>query len=245
MKKNIKSWIYSLVVIGSFLMLTDSCKKSDDNVDSGISSGTVKDIDGNVYNTVTIGTQVWMVENLKTTKYRDGSPILYVADFIQLYKLTSGVYCNYNNDATIGAKYGKLYNWHAVSDSRNIAPTGWHVATDAEWSTLDNYVDANLGASINVGKALASKTNWAASTYERTIGNDLSKNNSSGFTGLPGGYLHYAGSFNSIGEDGTWWSSTADGTKNAWSWSLEYAFGFVHRSSDYKENGYSVRCVKD
>ena len=112
-------------------MLTGSYKKDSNNDPEQSQSETVKDIDGNVYHTVTIGTQIWMVENLKTTKYRNGDGIPNVTDNTQWGNLTTWAYCNYNNDAANGTKYGKLYNWYAVNDSRNIAPTGWHVPTDA------------------------------------------------------------------------------------------------------------------
>ena len=209
-----------------------------------IVSNTVTDIDGNVYHTVTIGSQVWMVENLKTTKYRNGSPIPNVTDNTSWVQIMTGAYCNYNNDAAIGAKYGKLYNWYAVADSRNIAPTGWHVPTDAEWSTLETYVQANSGTSGSVAKALASKTDWDSSTNGRAIGNDLTKNNTSCFTALPGGY-RYDGSFYNMGGHGYWWSSTAGYTGDAWSMELEYCYSIMSRFNYYRNCGFSVRCVRD
>jgi len=210
----------------------------------GGSAGTVKDIDGNTYNTIIIGSQVWMVENLKTTKYRDGSPIPNVTDNNIWLGLTTGAYCNYNNDIAIGAKYGKLYNWYAVSDSRKIAPTDWHVASDAEWLTLENYVTANLGTSGSVPKALASTTDWASSTIPGAVGNDLIKNNTTGFTALPGGFRSLYGEYYSIGYDGSWWSSTK--------YETDYAFGRIlygnyqmGRGDILKSSGFSVRCVRD
>lgn len=233
-------------------MLTTSCKKGDDNNDSS-SSGTVKDIDGNVYHTVTIGTQVWMVENLKTTKYRNGSPIPNVTDNDQWGSLSTGAYCDYNNDAAIGVKYGKLYNWYAVNDIRNIAPTDWHVPTATEWTILEDYVAANLGTSGSVPKALASKTDWASSSSAGAIGNDLTKNNSSGFTALPGGGRFDSGNFRQsgiylfIGVYGSWWSSTTLNTPNvldAWERGLDYDYGVVYDHAA-KIEGYSVRCLRD
>jgi uncharacterized protein (TIGR02145 family) len=245
MKRNSQNWIKSLLVIGAFLKLAGSCKKSDDSPGGGTISGTVKDIDGNVYHSVTIGTQVWMVENLKTTKYRDGSPIPNVTDATAWSNLKTGAYCNYNNDVTTGAKYGKLYNWYAVADSRNIAPTGWHVASDAEWITLENYVAANLGTSGSVTKALASKTDWSSSTSAGAVGNYLTKNNSSGFTALPGGLRYSNGTFFDVGYGGYWWSSTEFNTDNAWYRSLDYGGSYMLRSYHYESCGFSVRCVRD
>ena len=100
-------------------------------------SGTVIDVDGNVYDTVVIGTQVWLAQNLKVTHYRNGDPIDSLDDNTEWCNTTSGAYCNYNNDPNNAPAYGRLYNWYATSDSREIAPEGWHVATDAEWAALN------------------------------------------------------------------------------------------------------------
>ena len=242
MRKNLRIWIYSLVVIGVFLMLTNSCKKDDAN-NNPSSSGTVQDIDGNVYHTVTIGTQVWMVENLKTTKYRNGEQIPAVTDNAIWGNLTTGAQCNYKNDAAIGIKYGKLYNWYAVNDSRNIAPTGWHVPTDDEWTILETYVAANVGTSHSVAKALAANSDWATSTKVDAIGNDLLKNNSSGFSALPGG-----GRFRAFGDiaNCVFWSSSEPGVGGAaWGRDLDSDRSNVDRFYDEKYDGFSVRCVRD
>ncbi len=249
MKKNSKFWIYTFVVIGTFLMLAGSCKKSDDNPSEKTSSGTVKDIDGNVYHTVTIGTQVWMVENLKTTKYRDGSPIPNITDYSEWSNLANGAYCNYNNNVAIGDKYGKLYNWYAANDSRNIAPTGWHVPTDDEWTTLEKYVKANIGTSGSVAKPLAAKTDWDTQTEKGpitmvgAIGNDLTKNNDSGFTALPAGFRCEFQDFSDIGYDCYWWCSGSTYYR-----SLYCHSDYLHSSYEanrYKWVGYSIRCIKD
>jgi uncharacterized protein (TIGR02145 family) len=144
-----------------------------------VETNTVTDIDGNIYHTVTIGTQVWMVENLKTTKYRNGDPIPNVTGNAWA-ALTTGAYCWYNNDAaTYKATYGALYNWYAVADSRNIAPTGWHVPTDAEWTTLTTFLG---GESVAGGKLKETGTNhWTSPNTGAT--------NETGFTALPGGGL--------------------------------------------------------
>jgi uncharacterized protein (TIGR02145 family) len=210
----------------------------------GGSAGTVKDINGNTYNTIIIGSQVWMVENLKTTKYRDGSPIPNVTDNNEWGNLTTGAQCNYNNNVANGTKYGKLYNWYAVNDSRNIAPTGWHVASDAEWDTLKTYVTANRGTFGSVAKALASTTDWASSTAAGAIGNDLTKNNTTGFTALPGGNRYLNGNYSNVGNYGGWWSSAEDSTSGAWIRYVYYSNSKMYRSY-VKEGGFSVRCVKD
>lgn len=243
MKKDIRILIYSFVVIGAFLVFPTSCKKDEANSDSS-SSGTVKDVDGNVYHTVTIGTQVWMVENLKTTKYRNGDPVQNITN--DTWKtLTTGAQCNYNDDAVTGNKYGKLYNWYTVNDSRQLAPVGWHVASGTDWGILYNYLTANLGTSGSVINALASKTDWSSSVY--IIGDDLTKNNSSGFTALPGGFKRVSGSFGGLSINTGWWAVLEDKTVAA---SVEMGDNDQGRDdleaveSD-KKMGLSVRCIKD
>jgi uncharacterized protein (TIGR02145 family) len=213
---------------------------------------TVADIDGNLYHIVTIGTQTWMVENLKTTKYRNGDPISNVTDDSEWRSLSTGAYCDYDNKPDNSAFYGKLYNWYAVDDSRNITPAGWHVPTDGDWTILENYLIAN-GYNYDgskdgnkIAKALASTTNWASSTGGGTIGNDLTKNNSTGFTALPGGNRSSgSGGFYSIGRFGYWWSSTEIGGYYACYRNLYYTYSDLHRSFDTKATGLSVRLVRD
>lgn len=209
------------------------------------------DADGNNYTAVSIGTQIWMVENLKSSKYRDGSSISNITDNTAWGALTTGAWCDYNNAAANENKYGKLYNWYALSDSRNIAPTGWHVASDAEWTTLLAYATTHFGSSLYTGKALAATTDWA--TYSdvtvawnnQFIGNKLSINNSSGFSALPGGYRASNVSFGSLGLFGYWWSSTVFNTTKAWYFGMAYGGIDVSKISGNKSIGYSVRCVRD
>lgn len=193
---------------------------------------TVTDIDGNVYHTVTIGTQTWMVENLKVTKYRNGSTIPNVTDNTAWSNLTTGACCDYNNIASNSITYGKLYNWYAVNDSNNIAPTGWHVPTDAEWTILTTYLG---GETVAGGKLKeAGKTHWDIST---------DATNESGFTALPGGYrINSNGAFLFIRSAGYWWSSGIDPVIRH----LNYDYSYVDKFNSYnKQVGYSVRCVKD
>ena len=198
-------------------------------------NATVTDIDGNVYHTVTIGTQTWMVENLKTTKYRNGNPINNVTDDANWAASSMGAYCWYYNDATTYKEtYGALYNWYAVSDGRNIAPAGWHVPTDAEWTTLIDFLG---GESVAGGKL-----------KEMGISHWLDPNtssNSSGFTAFPGGYRSYGfGEFGFIGSFGYLWSSTMEGTPTvALGRALHYYDAVVDRSNWSMKNGFSVRCI--
>ena len=135
-KKIIKIWMYSLLAIGFVLVLTS-------NKDNDGNKNFVTDVDGNRYTTVKIGTQVWMVENLKVTRYRNGDPIPNVTDNNSWNVLTTDAYCNYNNDTANVSAYGRLYNWYAVNDNRKIAPTGWHVPSDEEWATLGDFLGGN------------------------------------------------------------------------------------------------------
>jgi len=205
-----------------------------------------------VYHTVTIGAQTWMVENLKTTKYKDGASIPLVSDGSAWEALSTPGYCFYNNDAANKNTYGALYNWYTVNTGK-LAPTGWHVPTDAEWTTLENYLISNGynydGSTTrnDIAKSLAATTLWDTYTTVGTIGNDLTKNNSSGFAGLPGGYRVYAGPFYSIGSEGNWWSSTQ---YSAGSYYARYIRLYFNASnlgggSTDMQYGFSVRCVKD
>ena len=219
----------------------------------------VTDIDGNNYTTVTIGTQTWMAENLKTTHYRNGDAIANITGNTAWTGLSTGARCDYNNDATNGTKYGHLYNFYAVADSRNVAPVGWHVATDAEWTTLTNYVTTHLGTSLSVAKALAAITDWTAYSVPEAIGCNLTFNISTGFSALPCGYRKGdGGTFQGIGSNGSWWSSTQDnstfdGITVAKYRSMFSTYSYVNilysiddMYYDYcRRKGLSVRCVKD
>jgi uncharacterized protein (TIGR02145 family) len=214
---------------------------------------TVTDIDGNVYNTTTIGTQVWMVENLKVTKYRNGDAIPNVTDNAQWQSLTTGAYCNYDNNATNATAYGRLYNWHAVGTG-NLCPTGWHVPADTEWATLRDYLIANgynfdgsTGANA-IAKSLASATGWQLSALPGTVGNTdyPEKRNATGFTALPGGSRGIEGGFSYIGDMGSWWLSTEIYDVNAWYLFLGYDYISVVDTYNFSKNGgFSVRCLKN
>lgn len=242
-----------LVIAGLLLILANGCKKAEKpSIDE--TSGYMTDKDGNVYTSVTIGTQEWMVENLKTTKYNDGSEIPLVTANEAWAALSTPGYCWINNDlSTDKAAYGALYNWYAVdaasNGGKNVCLTGWHVPTDAEWTILNDYLTNNgygKGDDPNlIGKALAATSGWTASAKEGDIGNDQAGNNSSGFTALPGGYRNAEGVFLSMGQAGHWRSSTASSSGKAWYRSLNYNFGTFYRNDYGSSNGYSVRCLKD
>ncbi len=202
-------------------------------------SDCIKDVDGNVYKTVTIGTQTWMAENLKTSKYSDGTIIPNVKDSLEWEKLTTDAWCYYNNDAAYNAKYGKLYNWYAVSKTtngnKNVCPTGWHAPSDSEWTVLTDY----LGGEIVVGGKMkeVGTTSWNSPNTDAT--------NISLFSALPGGNRYDGGNYFSNGYNGFWWSSTEYNTNVAWFRNLNYYFSDANRNNFNKRNGFSVRCLKD
>ncbi len=209
------------------------------------------DIDGNVYKTIKIDNQVWMAENLKTTRYRTSETIPNVKDDTAWAALTTEAWCDYNNLAVNGNRYGHLYNWYDVTDTRNIAPEGWHVPTDAEWTELENYLIANGGnwdgrtTGNKIGKSLAAASNWKSYGTEDFLGTDLSTNKSSGFTALPEGVRFFYGSFVGIGIDGSWWSSTELSTTHGFSRYLIYDMRTLNSDGYPKGHSFSVRCVKD
>jgi uncharacterized protein (TIGR02145 family) len=254
--KNLTTLLIGVLILTALLFATVACDNTDDLIEDGQNAGKLKDADGNEYKTVKIGSQTWMAENLKTTKYNDGTKIPNVTDMYEWWELTTGAYCNNNNLDINAATYGRLYNWHAVNTGK-LAPTGWHVATEEDWNTLLNYVKANTGTSGSVAKALAATTNWAASSDDGAIGNDLTKNNSTGFSALPGGYIYietealegyyYYIRFEDIGYSGGWWSSgsTTRDVRLVGAVSLDYDDNNLYLGYDFKEGGNSVRCVKN
>lgn len=231
------------MLVGFLILFATNCK----TVNEPTFGGTVTDVDGNVYHTVTIGNQTWMIENLKTTHYNDSTAIPMVTDSAAWTNLKIPGYCWYNNDSvSYKNTYGALYNWYAVNTFK-LAPKGWHVPTVDEWSTLENNVTVYYNTSGSLAKILASTSNWKKSSTVGAVGNNLKINNSSGFSALPGGCrTNDSIPFNKIGSVGSWWSSSAsDSIKSAWYCSMDYSLSTVQRGYNLKLNGYSVRCIKD
>jgi uncharacterized protein (TIGR02145 family) len=212
----------------------------------------IDDVDGNTYNSVTIGSQVWMVENLKTTRFNNGTSIPLVTDNNAWAALVTPGYCWYDNVLANKDKYGALYNWYAVdatsNGGKNICPTGWHVPNDAQWTILTDYLTNNGygygGSGANIAKSIAAKNGWTASSIQGTPGNDQISNNTSGFTAIAVGDRSAIGIFYVIGNDATWWSSEYN-LNNAWFRSMSYNQSNVYRSYYDKPNGFSVRCLRD
>lgn len=205
---------------------------------SGLTYDTVSDSDNNVYKTITIGTQTWMAENLRTTKYRNGESIPEVTSNTEWKNLTSGAYSNYGNTSDVDAiaTFGRLYNWFAVTDSRNLAPTGWHVATDADWTTLTTFLG---GESVAGGKMKETgTTHWNSP--------NTGADNSTGFTALPAGRREYTdGSFINTGFNGFWWTSSAYNPDYSWYRQINYDGAIVNPANFHKQYGFAIRCVKD
>jgi uncharacterized protein (TIGR02145 family) len=232
MKRELKFQKYLFILMGIVLLLTSNCKK--DNNENKPETGTVTDVEGNVYKTVKIGSQWWMAENLKVTKYRNGDPIFYVNDSTHI-----GAYCWYNNDIAYKVTSGALYNWYAVANSQNLAPDGWHVPNENEWSTLKSYFGDNPWSDPSSGK-MKSTSGWA--DYMGSNGNGT---NSSGFNAHPVGYRIPSGYFIGLGEYTIFWSSSGCDSLSPYSLELSYIpytlFNCYHNPGE----SLSVRCLKD
>jgi uncharacterized protein (TIGR02145 family) len=218
---------------------------------------TVTDADGNIYTTVKIGNQVWTVENLKTTKYNNGRPIPLASENSEWNDRSSPAFCWFANDIRNKKKYGALYNWHAVNTGK-LAPEGWHVPTDSEWTELENYLIANgynsdgTKEGNKIAKSLIAKMALKIANDSSIVGNDLSTNNHSGFSALLGGSRYIDGTFFYLDKYGYWWSASEggmsyaeDGTSYAWSRYLVYNNIDLIRSSLNECHGSAVRLLKD
>jgi uncharacterized protein (TIGR02145 family) len=215
------------------------------------SAGTVTDADSNVYQAVKIGNQVWTVENLRVTRYNDGT-LIPLDTSNATWCMDETPKCCFHK-STISAesikKYGAYYNWYAVNTGK-LAPSGWHVPTDAEWDTLENYMIAkgynwDGTKDSKIAKSLAAKTDWYSCSVAGTIGCDLTKNNSSGFSAFPGGSRSLSGDFYDQSIYGYWWSATESGASKACYRYLHCDSGYLYRLDLFKCCGFSVRLVRD
>jgi uncharacterized protein (TIGR02145 family) len=219
------SLILSAVVMTA--MMLNSCGEGASNEESAS-------------NEVTIGKQVWMSENLNVDKFRNGDPIPEAKtneEWGEARENGQPAWCYYNNNPDNGDRYGKLYNWLAVNDPRGLAPEGWKIPSDEDWTRLTDF----LGGESVAGKKMKSTEFWADNEGESGNGT-----NKSGFSGLPGGGRSNYGSFDDVGKYGSWWSSTEHGTSTAWGRYLSfYSSGNLGRPSSTKASGFSVRCLRD
>ena len=213
----------------NFTTLSDYTKDIAFNPD--LPYGNVTDIQGNSYKTIQIGTQTWMAENLATKSYNDGTLIPQVSNYSKWSALTTGGLSWYENVSTL---FGALYNWHAVSSGK-LCPAGWHVPSDDEWNTLISNTGGNNLAGSNLKES--GTTHWLLP--------NSGANNSSGFTGVPGGYRFFSGSFSNAKRYGYWWTSTESSASNAYIRGLNYSYSYTDKLSFDKRSGASIRCVKD
>ena len=246
-----RNFIYLVISLLSSVVVMNSCV-SDENgsgdqtekvpsavFNPNLTYGSMTDQDGNVYKTITIGTQTWMAENLRTTKFRNGDPIANETDDAKWVALTSSAYCIYNNDASFKSTYGLLYNWYAANDSRIIAPTGWHVPTGSDWSTLSDFLGHNSVAGFKLKES--DTIHWA-----KIVKYGLTPStNESGFTALPGGNRNNL-SCSGMRQSGGWW--IVGHTSSAGN----IGYRYLEVGSDYFDSknalyylGLSIRCVKD
>lgn len=216
--------VLSLIMLFSLLL---SCNKDDHDEE------IITDVDGNIYHTVVIGNQTWMLENLKTTKYNEGTEIPNVEENEEWELTNSGAYCNYDNLESNGELYGRLYNWHAINTGK-LAPKGWRVATDSDWTILTDY----LGGLEVAGREIkeVGTIHWDSLNVAT---------NSSGFTALPGGSRYFDGYFTVINRGAIWWTSTSENDSNAWYRSTMHHIIQIRRDIYDYRNGHSVRCIKE
>ncbi|MGA2407890.1 MAG: fibrobacter succinogenes major paralogous domain-containing protein [Bacteroidales bacterium] len=240
----IRFWLNPFIIImGIVLILMSSCKKTDDNKNS---SGNITDQDGNVYTSVIIGTQTWIDENLKTTKYNNGDIIgtTTPATLDISNEITPKYQWAYNGDESSVASYGRLYTWYSVTDSRGVCPTGWHVPTDAEWKTLEidlgmtqAQADGTDWRGTDQGTELKSTTRWQ---------NNGNGTNSSGFNAVGCGSRDLTSDpFHGVSFWGNYWTTTPTDATSAWAHSVSYNFSGIYRYNWNKGYGLSVRCIKD
>jgi len=255
----------NLILYIPFLLLTiTSCHKEKEDPRTGRTTavfnisktyGSVKDIDGNEYKTITLGTQTWMAENLRSTHYQNGDPISNVkgeTDLSQWGNLTTGAYCSYNNSSNADsiATFGFLYNGYAAIDIRNIAPAGWHVPTDVEWDTLETFVAAGDAETLPIGNGVAGGRLKEAGTLHFGLANKA--DNSSGFTALPGGERStsynaatYSSKFEEMGHFSAYYSSSSIYPRFLLMRLIVPDFIGISRNQIPISFGISVRCVKD
>ena len=249
MNKKNKIWIVEILFTGIFLMIISGCTKKDSTSTPTPNGGTVTDVDGNVYHTVTLGTQVWLVENLRVTHYRNGDPIItgsLKADGALITDTTGKVYA-YNNSVDNVKIYGRLYNWYTLGNAHTVAPNGCHVPNDIEWKTLSAYLNTTFGTATSpdyggIGGVMkeSGTTHWLTPNTGAT--------NQSGFSALPGGSFAY-GVFSGLGSQCFFWTSTQVGTGTdqpaAWCINLNSNGIIAYRVNPVKQYGVSVRCLKD
>jgi len=233
--------------MGLALIFMNNCKKDEEEA-----GDKIIDADGNVYKSVTIGTQTWLIENLRTTKYSNGDPIGTTSSDISNENEPKYQWAPDGNESNVSI-YGRLYTWYAASDNRNVCPAGWHVPTDTEWTSLENYLITNgynydgTNSENKIAKALASKTGWENSLNAGAPGNTdfPDYRNKSGFTAVPGGFHNPNGQFGYFGKICYYWSSADESNTNGWCHYMIWDNPMIIRSPNTKPWGFSIRCIKN
>lgn len=221
----------NIFLVGCFLLFLISCNKVTE-------SSNLVDNDGYVYKTVQIGEQIWMAENLRTSRYNDGKPIPNVTNGTNWANQITGAFCYYDNNSSYNAVYGKLYNWYAVNSGK-LCPKGWHIPTKDDWTELADYLGGTAGGKM---KATGNKKDGTGLWNSPNNG----ATNESGFTGLPGGgRTEPLGTFYDMGSHGVWWSATEYAEYAAWNITLHVDYNFILNYAYHKSDGFSCRCVKD
>jgi uncharacterized protein (TIGR02145 family) len=233
---------FKVVLMGGKLSAAEVTKRP--WLNRSLSYGSVKDIDGNTYATIQIGTQVWMAENLRTRRYQNGDPIPNVTDNEAWSLLTTGAWAHYENTHNYEEPYGNIYNWYTVNDSRNVCPAGWHVPTDAEWNTLVNYLDPHNGSTGEFSSTAGGKMKSSALVYWNVHSRGVT--NRYGFSGIPsGGRYDFDGSFHHLGANGYWWCDSEIVSGLASYRYLTSDNADIRRNAFNKRDGFSVRCLRD
>jgi uncharacterized protein (TIGR02145 family) len=229
-------FLFFLSLLLSLLVFSCDKSKDDDNNPDIPQAGTVKDVDNNTYNTIKIGTQWWMAENLKTTKYRNNTTITYPGNNgTNWSNNTTGAYAWYNDNPANKNSYGALYNWHAVKNSAGLCPTGWKVPAEKDWETLINHLGGN---SVAGGKLKSQGTSY----WENP---NVAATNASGFNAKATGRRYFDGSYNNLKFFGHWWTSTEQFNATAKSMSLYHNDSEAKIIPEQKTIGFSVRCIKE
>jgi uncharacterized protein (TIGR02145 family) len=211
-----------------------------------VPANAVADVDGNIYQTTLIGGRRWMAENLRSGHFANGDPIPYQPGATQWSQLSEAGWSNYDLDASYDEVYGKLYNWYAVNDARNVCPSGWHVPTDGDWMALEEMLGLSeveleasgaRGVGVNAGGHLKAVALWDAPNTGAT--------DSTGFTAYPGGIRSMYGGYTNVGTRGHWWTATPFDTVYSWCRELSTSSRGIYRVRTNRLVGASVRCVKN
>ena len=251
----------SLVIpLGLILFLASACHKKDNDDNNGHVKGNITDIEGNTYQTITVGSQEWMAENLKVTRYRNGDAIPTGLSQSEWDNTTNGAYTIYDNNESMGEAYGLLYNWYAATSNKGLCPEGWHVPSDDEWTQFTDYLIAsnsqateeNLGIMLKSCRKVNSSLggNCNTSIHPRwSSGGTHDGTDNFGFAALPGGGLLGGGYYDGLGDVAVWWTSSemTEGSSDDVAWFRELAqyYELVYRNWEWKTDGFSIRCVRN